>query len=271
MMVTNLLWNFYFWLFTIAIMLILIEAAKARKSAWLSLYTMEDIFWFLFNGLAFGFIFSWVFAFIAPNVFYAYSSQLQGTTAFLALSALPFWAQFIALLLVQDLIEWSIHYALHRIPFLWQIHKLHHSIERMNWFGNFRFHWLEILVYKTIKYVPLLILAPSYQIAFMVGIVGVLVGSLNHLSIPFTWQPTAVGYILNSPGFHIWHHNASKDAVNYAIIFTFWDYLFHTAYTPHRGGLPDKIGLSDSVEYPKDLTRRFFYPLTKFFKAPGMT
>lgn len=266
MTIASLLWNFYIWLFAIAIMLVLIESAKTRKSAWLSSYSREDLFWFLFNALAFGFIFSWVFYFIVPNTFYVYSSQLQRTTAFLSLSALPFWVQFITLLLGQDLIEWSIHYALHRIPFLWQIHKLHHSIEQMNWFGNFRFHWLEILVYKTIKYIPLLILAPSYQIAFIVGIVGILIGSLNHLSIPFTWRPALLSYILNSPGFHIWHHRASEKTVNYAVIFTFWDYLFGTAYTP-QGNVPDKIGLINAETYPKNLLRRFFYPMMKLSKA----
>lgn len=262
----NILWNFYFWLGSVALMLTLVEVTKKKLPRSPTRYTTQDFFWFLFNVLAFGYIFNWVFTAIAPAVFYSASSTLANTFSFASIAAFPLWLQFIVLLLVQDFIEWNVHYALHRVPFLWEIHKLHHSIENMNWFGNFRFHWLEIVVYKTVKYVPLLVIAPTYQVAFFVGIFGVLIGSLNHLSIPYSWRPHVLGYIFNSPGFHLWHHNAAKETVNYAIIFTFWDYLFGTAYnaTDKR---PARIGLLNSDFYPQDILRRLFYPLTKTSKT----
>jgi sterol desaturase/sphingolipid hydroxylase (fatty acid hydroxylase superfamily) len=34
------------------------------------------------------------------------------------------------------------------MPWLWEFHKVHHSIEELDWIGNFRFHWMEIVVYK---------------------------------------------------------------------------------------------------------------------------
>lgn len=279
----DLLWNFYFWLFAIAGILIFVEAAKKNSLPLLSRYTAQDLFWFFFNSLAFGFIFNWIFVTIAPTLFYTFSGWLSGTLSYLSLAVLPFYLQFILLLLIQDFIEWSIHYALHNVPPLWQIHKLHHSIERMNWFGNFRFHWLEILVYKTVKYIPLLVIAPSYQIAFAVGIFGVLIGNLNHLSIPFQWQPKFLRYILNSAGFHIWHHRVpeqteehgvskfardrrslSARTVNYAITFAFWDYLFGTAYNP-QNEIPPQLGLVEAKEYPSSIIQRFTYPFTRFF------
>ncbi|MEZ4765120.1 MAG: sterol desaturase family protein [Calditrichia bacterium] len=57
------------------------------------------------------------------------------------LSDYPLWAQFIIFFILKDFIEWNIHRMLHTIPWLWEFHKLHHSIEEMDWIGNFRFHW----------------------------------------------------------------------------------------------------------------------------------
>ncbi len=44
------------------------------------------------------------------------------------------------------------------MPWLWEFHKLHHSIERLDGIGNFRFYWAEIVVYKTLSYLPLVII-----------------------------------------------------------------------------------------------------------------
>ena len=56
--------------------------------------------------------------------------------------------QFIAFFLLKDFLEWCIHNLLHRVPWLWEFHKLHHTIEELDWIGNFRFHWMEVVIYE---------------------------------------------------------------------------------------------------------------------------
>jgi len=53
----------------------------------------------------------------------------------------PFWVQFPVLVLVMDFSRYLIHNLLHRVPWLWEFHKVHHSIEELDWIGNWRFHW----------------------------------------------------------------------------------------------------------------------------------
>ena len=50
-----------------------------------------------------------------------------------------------------DFIQWGIHRLLHRVPFLWGFHKVHHSIIEMDWNGSMRFHWLEIVGYRSLQ------------------------------------------------------------------------------------------------------------------------
>ena len=67
-------------------------------------------------------------------------------------SSQPLWLQFVVFFVVKDFVEWNIHRLLHLTPWLWEFHKLHHSIEELDWIGNFRFHWGEVVVYKTLSY-----------------------------------------------------------------------------------------------------------------------
>ena len=60
----------------------------------------------------------------------------------------PFLAQFLMLLVSMDFIKWCTHNMLHRVQFLWEFHKVHHSIVEMDWMGDWRFHWVEIVVYN---------------------------------------------------------------------------------------------------------------------------
>ncbi len=77
----------------------------------------------------------------------------------------PFAAQFAAFLVVADFLQWGVHNLLHRVPFLWAFHKVHHSVTTMDWLGNFRFHWMEIIVYKTLQWLPLAWLGASTRSA----------------------------------------------------------------------------------------------------------
>ena len=57
-------------------------------------------------------------------------------------------------------------------PFLWTFHKVHHAITTMDFVGNFRFHWMEIVVYKTAQWLPLALLGASGEAAFVVAVFG---------------------------------------------------------------------------------------------------
>src|SRR5947209_5477222 len=45
---------------------------------------------------------------------------------------------------------WAAHYAFHRIPALWEFHKVHHSAEVMTTFTEMRQHPVEIVVFMNV-------------------------------------------------------------------------------------------------------------------------
>ena len=75
--------------------------------------------------------------------------------SFNLLATWPLVVQILVFFVLKDFLEWTVHNLLHRNKYLWELHKLHHSITEMDWIGNFRFHWGEVVVYQTLTYLPL--------------------------------------------------------------------------------------------------------------------
>ena len=174
----------------------------------------------------------------------------------------PLAAQVAALLIVSDFLQWCVHNLLHRVPALWTFHKVHHAITTMDFVGNFRFHWMEILVYKSALWLPLALLGASGDAAFLVAVVTTIWGDLNHANLNVGLGP--LGYVLNNPRMHLWHHDASDEggvAKNFGIVLSLWDFLFRTAYWP-RDRSPQTLGYPGIEEMPGSLLAELAWPLT---------
>src|SRR5580692_105244 len=50
-----------------------------------------------------------------------------------AMASLPWIVQFALAVLVADLSEYAIHYAFHKVPWLWKFHAIHHSSRALDW------------------------------------------------------------------------------------------------------------------------------------------
>jgi sterol desaturase/sphingolipid hydroxylase (fatty acid hydroxylase superfamily) len=222
-----------------------------------------DLGWLIFNG--------WLWSFLTGSVVGRFAGTTRELFSSLGLvsetgwlEARPFWLQFVVLLTAADFLQWCVHNLLHRVPLLWQFHKLHHSIRTMDWLGNFRFHWMEAVVYRSLLFVPLgLWLGPSAEALTLVAILTTLWGHLNHANVDLDLGP--LGYLLNSPRMHLWHHDASSEggtAKNFAIVFSAWDWLFGTAYWP-RDRAPAHLGYPRDEEMPARLSMQLFFPLTR--------
>src|SRR5690606_17477778 len=62
----------------------------------------------------------------------------------------PFGLRLLIFFLVSDFVQWNTHRLLHRVPFLWNFHKLHHSVKEMGFAAHLRYHWMEPVVYKSL-------------------------------------------------------------------------------------------------------------------------
>ena len=269
----QVIWNtrgYFFWLLVVSAFCALLERIRPWRTnqRMLRRQFAQDLFWLFFNGHYAGvlvaYLAAFLFAFAMPAIDQARSVRLVATS--------PAWVQFLVFLIVKDFLEWCVHNLLHRIPWLWELHKVHHSIEELDWIGNFRFHWIEIVVYQGITYLPLVILGVRGSVILAIAVFSTLVGHLNHSNLNVSWGP--LRYVVNSPRMHMWHHDREwpagrRTGVNFGIVLSAWDWLFRTAYWPSREASPEQqprgLGFPGIEAFPRGLVSRFLYPLSRLW------
>ena len=179
-------------------------------------------------------------------------------------SGVPWWAQIVLVIVVMDFVQWCVHNTLHRVPFLWEFHKIHHSVVdgEMDWIVSFRFHWMEVVVYKCMQYLPLAFFGFSGNAVLAHAMFGTLIGHLNHANLDWGHGPWR--YVLNNPRMHLWHHDYDckpGEARNFGIIFSAWDWIFGTAHVPDHP--PRALGFPGTERVPLYFPLHELWPLVK--------
>lgn len=259
--------QYYFWLVGVSLIVFVLERLFTwRKDQKILRNGIgQDLFWLIFNGHYLGLLLAMMTVHLVHGVNAVFSKVgLPAPESLAIMAGTPLWLQAMAFFLLKDFLEWNIHRLLHRTPWLWEFHKLHHSIEELDWIGNFRFHWGEVVVYKTLSYLPLVVLGINWRVTLTIAVFGTLVQYLNHANIRADWGPFR--FVLNSPMMHVWHHDVElhgKGGQNFGIVLSVWDWLFGTVYWPEDVDRPRKLGFDGMHQYPRGLVPRFAYPLHK--------
>jgi sterol desaturase/sphingolipid hydroxylase (fatty acid hydroxylase superfamily) len=165
----------------------------------------------------------------------------------LNLVALPYWLAFGLALLVLDFAVWAQHLVLHRVPFLWRLHRVHHGDIAMDISTALRFHPFEILASLAFKAAIVALLGAPAQAAFVFEIIlgaGALFSHAN-IALP-TWLERRLRWVLITPAVHLIHHspNSIDTNSNFGFSTSLWDRLFGT-YRDARVPDEDRIGLED--------------------------
>lgn len=263
-------WNNYFYgLLVISLVVWLLEIVFPwrknqpifRKDFWL------DLFYLYFNFFLLNLVLLIALSNVteqAINDFAAvFGLQLTSIKLF-SISELPKPVSLSLFFLIADFIQWNTHRLLHSIPFLWKIHKTHHSIKEMGFTAHFRYNWMEPIIYKTILYIPIILIGGfDLQDVFIVHFVSIAIGHLNHANLG--WDYGYLKYIFNNPKMHIWHHSKempNRYGVNFGISLSLWDYLFKTNYIP-TDGRDIELGFEDENQFPGSFLQQELYPFKK--------
>lgn len=260
--------NFFYWLIALSVVVYLLELAfpwrknqpRVREDFWL------DNFYMFFNVFLFSLIGYNGISDVGVKAFNDFLGWAFGITNLVAIEvkALPGWAQMLILFLVRDFVQWNTHRLLHRVPWLWEVHKLHHSVRQMGYAAHLRYHFMETIVYRALEYIPLAMIGFGIQDFIVVYVFTLAIGHLNHANIYLPLGP--LKYIFNSPQMHIWHHAKTlpegKHGINYGITLSIWDYLFGTVWMP-KDGRDIELGFPDVERYPQSFWSQLWAPFRK--------
>lgn len=202
-----------------------------------------DLAHYVFNHIFNGAI---VFALFLPAQWLAGVLSLEGVRA--TLSSWPLLAQVLAIMFVTDLAQYWVHRAFHRVPLLWRFHRIHHSVEMMDWLAGSRLHIVDVLLTRSLSLVPMVVLGFSNEAINIYLPILALQSVFIHCNLRFEWP--WLQKILATPKFHHWHHTSDADCLdrNFAVTLPLFDILFGTYHSP-RGDWPKGYGLAgDKLE-----------------------
>lgn len=204
---------------------------------------------------------SYVLGLLISEIIHAVNG-LAGLSRYGLVASWPLWVQALFFIVSHDLVTYAIHRAQHASPRLWRFHEAHHSCRDVDWLSGLRSHSVEICLYQTAEYLPVVLLGADPRIPLIKAVANASYGMFIHANLdvrlgPFEW-------ILNGPKHHRWHHaNDRVEAYghNLATKFLLWDRLFGTLYEPHEARARE-FG-PDDPEYPEGYFAQHWYAIKK--------
>jgi len=211
-----------------------------------------DIGYLFFNVFVYGMAFGWAvlsYQWISHGI-------MSGATALLGPlepTTLPGWVPRVVitamLFLAYELGYWFNHWLSHKVPLLWEFHKVHHSAEVLTPLTNFRVHPVYAWVFANILACSAAIAnglghvmfgqtVPQYALTDTNLILVLFIHTYVHLQHSHMWISFQglLGRIFISPAHHQVHHSADPKHFdkNFGSCLALWDWMFGTLYIPSK-------------------------------------
>ena len=225
-----------------------------------------DIGYLFFNVFVFGVVFGWAVL--------SYQAITNGIIAGLvsalgpvAPSALPAYvtnsAVTVMLFLAYELGYWFNHWLSHKVPVLWEFHKVHHSAEVLTPLTNFRVHPVYTWIFANILAFSAAVAnglgnymfgdtAYQYALSDTNIILVLFIHAYVHLQHSHMWIAFRglAGRLLVSPAHHQVHHSADPKHFNknFGSCLAVWDWMFGTLYVPDKKREVLAFGFADNPD-----------------------
>ena len=216
----------------------------------------EDLFYYFLSSMLVQVL---TFTTLAPSNYLVATGGFNEIRQWIA--GLPFVVQLLAIMVITDFVQYWVHRAFHRVPFLWGFHAVHHSAKSMDWIAGARMHFMEIIVLRAATATPAFVLGftPAALQAYL--LIVYVYSTFVHANL--NWKLAFMEKLLVTPRFHHWHHGLEKEAidVNFAIHFPLYDKLFGTYHMP-EGRWPKGYGIGGHP-VPNGYWKQFLYPFMR--------
>ena len=206
--------------------------------------TANDLFYFFIYLLQIGGLMRFLLTFGVAAIISMIINKL-GPDLQLMHSIDSVFLQYLTAFLVMDFMGYLQHRLAHSWGWWWELHKIHHSAEKLNMITFTRTHILESIPRGILYGIAISITGHWSSFIFYFAILE-FISMLVHSEILYSWGWIGK-YILISPRIHKIHH--SKDPEhhdkNFGFTLVLWDRIFGTFYQP-KDGQEIEIGLVDN-------------------------
>ncbi len=176
----------------------------------------------------------------------------------------PFASQMLAAVIVFDFGITMTHWASHRLPVLWRLHAVHHSVKRFYGFNGMMKHPLHQTVEMTVAILPLLLLGLPQPVAAALATITAVQLLMQHSNVDY--RVGQLRYILALNEGHRFHHLkwGGVGDVNFGLFTNLWDHLLGTwSFDPKRRFTSDDIGIGKEPNFPSGYMAQLLTPFQK--------
>jgi sterol desaturase/sphingolipid hydroxylase (fatty acid hydroxylase superfamily) len=256
------------------------ERSLFDREVWMGKSAQNDYFIIIFGSVLRLTFFSWtilnwkaIAAFVASVL---HAAGVEGTVndsaAFAAAIALT-----LTLFVADDFTKWFVHYVMHKIPELWEFHKVHHSAEELNFITAERHHPLEVtltatattIVFGSVNGIFIACFGDTLTVQTVFGANMFLVafnlfgGVLRHSPVWISFGPRIERWII-SPAMHQIHHSGDVRHFdkNMGGALAIWDRMFGTLYIPN-GREITSFGIGEETQDFRSLSVIYVRPFVR--------
>ncbi|MCP4384901.1 MAG: sterol desaturase family protein [Hyphomicrobiales bacterium] len=144
---------------------------------------------------------------------------------------LPFVVLLVAGFLIRSLVSWLFHYAMHNVPLLWRVHRVHHTDTHLDVSTTVRFHPLESVLSAPLVIGTVLLFGIPPVVIMLSELFDAAIAVFSHANIrmPCCLERT-FGLVVITPHLHRIHHSTvvRETNSNYGATLVYWDMLFGT-------------------------------------------
>ena len=227
--------------------------------------------------------------FMMAPVAISFSSYLEQLFGAPSPTSLPNWLIItiftMILFIVDDFTRFLLHYVLHKVPFLWEFHKVHHSAKVLTPMTIYRSHPVESLLYGMrmalsqgiavgISYywfgatISMFDVLGANVFVFAFNVMG---SNLRHSHVWLSWGPSLEKWFI-SPAQHQIHHSDKRIHIdcNFGSALAIWDRIFQCLIYAHSVKHPNQLnfGLGKSFTQHNSLISIYVSPLYQAFLSP---
>ena len=145
---------------------------------------------------------------------------------------LPVWAELLIAILIFELVaQYTVHYMLHRVKWMWKFHMIHHSDTHLDATTGTRHHPGDFAMRELFALGAVIITGAPLAFYLFYRICTVFFTYFTHSNINFPkWLDKPLSYIFVTPHMHKFHHHYKRPwtDTNFGNIFSIWDRLFGT-------------------------------------------
>jgi len=175
---------------------------------------------------------------------------------------LPLWLHCILALLMLDFIgAYLVHFIQHKIAWMWHFHKIHHIDNAIDATTALRHHPVESFFRVIALFLAIITMGVPIWMVMLYQTFSAFMAQFNHANIRLPkWLDNALSWIIVSPDMHKVHHSHHQPETdsNYANIFSLWDRLFGTFVK-----IPDTTSIRYGLDEYQDDRYQEIGPLLK--------